>query len=37
MDYLTHWLLTSAGAALLLLCAIIIRFVRTRRSADRPR
>ena len=38
MDFLTHWLLTGAGAVVLLLWALIIRFVRTRRESDhRPR
>jgi hypothetical protein len=35
MDYLTHWLLTISGAALLLLWGFIIDFVRTRRESHK--
>jgi hypothetical protein len=38
MDYTTHWLMTAAAGFFFLLCAVTIRFFRTRasRSEDRP-
>jgi len=37
MDYLTHWLLTASAGFFLLLCALVIRFFRTRGSRTHPR
>ena len=35
MDFETHWMLTAAGAGLLLLCGFIISLVQNRRGRTR--
>jgi HAMP domain-containing protein len=37
MDYITHWLLTAAGAFLLLICGFASQFLRARRTRGEPR
>ena len=37
MDYTTHWLLTAAGAFLLLICGFASQFLRTRRTRGQSR
>lgn len=36
-EYVFHWLLTGSGAVFLLICALVIRFFRTRGSRTHPR